>query len=269
MKVMTKTLPSRGYGKPVEFIDIEPLTYRELRNYTSKSYQKGTVDSLIWDIECLIQDIEGWQTLSSFDITAIIFTRKYMSASFGDKVKLDLGGQTYELSMSEINFKDLSKELIRVNKIILNGHVFLFSLPTIEHYYKILKAISQGAIVIDGEVDLDIVYLASCLINITKNENTSIFKRKSYASIKKSHYSNTDEAIENFITAYNDINSCIQSDVAFVNRLLHLLTDKTHDVTVFIEGGASVVNLDRLITDIFRFIEVNEGVNSNKVIYIE
>jgi len=230
MKVLSSTLPSKGLLSPISEIDIKPLTYSQIKNYQSRHYE-NKVEQLCWDIECLMSNIEGYQSLSIYDLKSIIFTIKYTSASFNESINVKVKGKPVTIKLKDINFKEISPELLSIAGIVLNGEMLSFSVPTVGQVYELLKVTST-----DSRYDYNDIVLICALGGSKDNFNH----------------------ISNLI-----LNATAPQDILMIDYLDDLLNNVTDDITV--EGGA-VVNISDIITDIFQLIKLNRKLDRTKII---
>lgn len=244
MIINTKSLPSRGELTPDIFeIEINPLTYRQLIKYTKYKYD-NEVESLVNDIEYLITDIPNWQMLSAYDLSSILFTRKYISASTDTSIIVSSkdGSANYRLNISDISFKSLDPSLMSLKEVILNGEKYEFHIPTIYEYYDVLKIFKELYILKDDWISTsEIMILASLGCN----------------------RSNSDKL-------YNSLANATGNDIVTIKYLDVMLNDSVNDVTLKntnSNGGETVVNISKFITDIFRLIFLNRDLDSKLLIF--
>ena len=242
MKLLLSSLPSQGFCESKQdFIELKPMTYKQLIKYTSARFNTQT-EQLIWDIENMIQDISGWELLSSFDLTALLFTRRLITATFDPELKITYGDKVYKVQVSDIHFKDMSSDLKRIDTVIINDKVYKFHIPTIYDYYKVLSY-TKGMEEYANDYSSDIILLSSCLI-------------------PEEMYRPEDEKYKpDVILAFKKVSKVIEhathEDVLVIETILHLLKDRLHDVTVLGDGGETAVSLNSLTADIFRLIWLN------------
>lgn len=242
MKFLTSSLPTKGVtiaNGLITEIDIEPLTYKQLVTYTNRHYEND-IDQMIAEIECFIQDIAGWHYISAYDLSSILFTRKFISATFENELAIPINGKKYTLNINELTFKDLNTELLDIKKITLGEKEFDFKIPTIEEYYKALLIVSSRLTSNDFWLNVyDTMILAALGIKDI----------------------NADEYISIYSSASGD-------DVTTIKYIDRLLNNTVNDITVKGEGGDdSVINVQKLITDIFQLIISNRPLNKNKIKY--
>ena len=251
MKLLLTSLPSQGFcDSKQDFIEINPLTYKQLRKYTSAKFETEN-EKLIWDIECLIQDIQGWEMLSAFDLTSLLFTRRLISATFEPELKLTYSGQLYKIQVSDIHFKDMSDDLKRIEAIMINGQKYIFKIPNIYDYYKVLSY-TKGMEEYANDYSSDIILLSACLTPETMcRPEDKDYKPDPIMAFKK-----VSKVIEN----------ATHEDILVIETILTLLNDRLHDVTVLGEGGETAVSLNGLTADIFRLIWLNSGPISERII---
>jgi len=253
MKLLVNTLPSQGYCKSKrDFIEINPLTYRQLKKYTSAKYTTE-IEKLVWDIECLIQDIIGWEDLSMYDLTSLLFTRRLLSATFEPELKLTFGDNVYTINIQDISFKDMPVELKTLDTVEINGKKFKFRLPSLYEYYKVLKYAS-GDVENLNDFSLEIVTFASTLVPISSSEDQS--------------WENMD-SLDAYKQAIKSVDTSVQQDIVVIETIQTLLQDKLNDVTVKGEGGETAVSLNGLTADIFRLIWLNAGNISDRISFKE
>lgn len=254
MKLAITSLPSQGFCEAKQdFIELNPLTYRQLLKYTSAQYSTKN-EQLIWDIENMIQDIPGWELLSSFDITALLFTRRMITATFEPELKLTYGKTLYNIKVSDIHFKDMSDDLKRIETVIINEKRYKFHIPTIYDYYKVLSY-TKGMEEYANDYSTDLILLSSCLIpeEMYKPEDPN-YKPDVIPAFKK-----VSEVVEN----------ATHEDILVIESILTLLKDRLNDVTVHGEGGETAISLNGLTADIFRLIWLNSDPISERIEFRE
>lgn len=249
MQLPLTSLPSEGFGVETDqsYIDIKPLTWKEVRKYNQFKYD-GALDSLIWDIETLVQGIEGWEKLSSYDLSAIIFTRKYISATFNGSLKVAMKNKVYEIPMADITFKEMLGDLKNIEEIIINNERLKFRIPNILNYYMDLKSVVGDPVYSDDSY-MQTLYLASCLIPADMVENEAIDYQAA------------------FLKVLPIIDSATQEDIVVLETLSDQLNDLYNDVTVKSEGGETVVKIKNLTADIFRLIKLNSPTAAEHIKY--
>ncbi len=187
------------------------------------------------------------ESLSSFDLSTLIFTRKYISATFEPKFKVaDSLGEIYEIDIGEIQFKTLSKELKNIESIDLDELSYCFEIPPAGKWYKYLKMVQTGKL--PEDTDLDLLYLASCLE--FKNASSEMALPELHIKLILDRLLGTS-----------------QSNAAVIFELVEQLTRKTEDIVIKTKGGESVIRLDPFFTDLFRLALLNRGASSVKVNY--
>lgn len=240
MNFLLSSLPTKGATlKNASFnsIDINPLGFRQLVNFTNRSYETD-IDKTIAEIECFIKDIPNWEFLSAYDLSSIVFTREYISATFSDDLIVEANGETYNVSMADITFKDLNEELLKIKSIELQDRVFPFKIPTINDYYMTLLNISNKLTASDFWLNkYDCMILAAIGLNPV----------------------NMDEYLDIYANASGD-------DIITIKYIDRLLNNTVNDITVKGEGGDDrVISITKLIPDIFRFIQNNRLLNPSKI----
>ena len=130
MKLITSRLPSKGFACTVDFVDILPLNYGQVIEY-SKASTDGELLSLIWDIHDLIKTIPDWEKLSSFDLFPILCYRKMITFDLKGKVNF-LDGTS--ISLSDIEFSELTKELLEIETIELGGEKYSPSVKSMKDF---------------------------------------------------------------------------------------------------------------------------------------
>jgi len=229
MIISSSNLPSKGKLSPIELVDLKPLTYKQIVKYNSRK-NTNEISKTIWDIECILSDIPCYESLSAYDLKSLIFTRKYISATFNDKVKVTINGSLYHFDVSDLSFKEISDELLNISAINISGTVLPFNVPTIGRLYKTLKLLEGN----DG-LDLRFIMIATSLGADT-------------------NYSQVMDALSN----------ATQGDIVTIDYLDKLINDPLNDVVI--KGGEAVVNVSDTITDIFRFIRINNELDRDKII---
>lgn len=230
MIIGVNTLPSKGFNCPIKSINMEPITYSELIEYTSAS-PKTEIDKLIWDIEKLLQPIPEWESLSAYDVRPLLFTKKLISVKTEGMIKISYNGGVTTVNVNDIAFKNLDEELTSIAGVTLNSKFYRFSIPTANRLYETLKDMQMNSI-----YNAKSAYLVSAL--------------------KEDHSTQT---------IINMLDQLKGADIAMVNYLSTLLYDMCQPVKI--EGGAVINNLDDVITDIFRFITINSPVDKTKITF--
>lgn len=134
MRLLTSRLPSGGVGCTSEFVDVNPLTYKELSLYCSQK-SSNELEDFIWDVESLVMTIPGWQSLSSFDTPVLIAYRKLFSINLTGNYKLgDL-----EFSLKDIDFTPLDRVPLSIESVTLGGVRYQPSIKPMEEFYRTLK----------------------------------------------------------------------------------------------------------------------------------
>lgn len=240
MKFLLTSLPTKGVtikNPSVTYIDINPLKYKQLKDFTNRTYVTD-IDKTIAEIECFIQDIDNWRDLSAYDLSSIIFTREYISATYKEEIIVTSGGVDYKVPIADITFKDLNEELLKIKSIELQDRVFPFKIPTILEYY-------QTLITVSSELKSDDFWLNKydCMILAAIGLNPSNF----------------DEYLKIYAEAAGD-------DIVTIKYIDRLLNNQVNDVTVKGQGGDDrVISIQKLISDIFRLIQNNRLLNTSKV----
>jgi len=238
MIVLTSSLPSKGKLSDVKEIDLKPLTLKQIRQHSMHKYESD-IDKLANDIEYLIRDIIGWKSLSAYDLSCILFTREYISATAKDTITITIGNEPYTLRIADITFKDVPDDLLKINTVQLGGNNYIIKVPTIYEYYRNLKSVQS--------------FLKSGNIWLTKNDimiMTALGMNET-----------------NFKQFYEMYSNLSENDLSMINYLDLLLNDSTNDVTVKGNGGETVVKINNFITDIFRFIIFNRPILFDKINY--
>lgn len=248
MKCLVSSLPSKGLtlqDKSITEIDLKPLTYRQLVQYTNRTYE-NTVDQDIAEIELFIMpDIPVWNKLSAYDLSSILFTRKYISATYNDDLILtDKFGAYYKVPISDITFKDINEELLHIKSIEINDKVYPFKVPTIEDYYNTLVAVS----------------------NVLTSQD---FWLNRYDCMILASIGTTTINARDYINAYANASG---DDIITIKYLDKLLNNTVNDVTVKGKksngedgGDDRVISINKLIPDIFRLIQQNRLLNTSKI----
>ena len=245
------------------------MTYGQCKHYTSAKYTTD-IEQLVWDIECMIQDIDGWEDLSMFDLTSLLFTRRLLTATFDTKLKLTYGTNVYEISVQDISFKDISKELKTLDTVTINGQTFKFRIPTLYDYYKVLKyAVTDEKNLENWK--LEVITFAACLVPtslLTLQEPSGVDKRKALerTNIDTNAIDNVD-ALDAYKIAITYVETSVHGDIAVIETIQMLLQDKLNDVTVHGEGGDTAISLNGLTADIFRLVWINAGDISNRIVF--
>lgn len=244
------TLPSGGYCKSkLKEITLKPLVLEEVNKYCSMKYP-STIEKMVWDIENLIMSIPGWEDLSAYDVTGLLFMRKYISATFKPDLKVTVKDKVYEIPISSINFKQLTDDIKNLDEVHVNGHEFKFEVPTIHDYYLVLKTLSAMDKYRE-ERDFELINMCTCLIP------------------KEMYGSETYNPINAFNQVYPVVMTSIQSDIAVLMAVSDLFNDRYNDITIHTEGGETAVRINNLTADMFRLIRLNSGDVTDKIIYKE
>ena len=267
MKLLVESLPSQGHCKSKQdFITINPLTYGQCEHYASAHYMTS-IENLIWDIECMIQDIQGWEDLSMYDLTALIFTRRLLTATFGPTLKLTRGSTVYEINVQDISFKDMSKELRTLDTISINGQTFKFRIPTLYEYYKILKYVASDEKNLEDWM-LDVITFASCLVpmSMLTMQEPKGKKSDTTPNAPPDVLANVD-VLEAYKQAIMYVETSVHEDITVIKTIQVMLKDQFNDVTIHGEGGDTAISLYGLTADIFRLIWINAGDVSHKITF--
>ena len=240
MKFLVSSLPTKGITIPnglIRELDINPLTYKQLVKFTNKDYIND-IDKTIAEIENFITDIHHWELLSAYDLSSILFTRKYISATLNNELLLRYNGKDYSIPLDSITFKDFNEELLNIKTVDINGKTFLFKVPTIKEYLEALRAVSSVST--DEELWLnkyDVMILTALGLN----------------------QSNVRDMLYDYSNASGD-------DVVTIKHIDNLLNNTVNDVTIKdANGGDKVVDVNRYATDIFQLIYLNRPLNTSKI----
>ena len=120
------TLPSGGYCKSkLKEITLKPLVLEEVNKYCSMKYP-STIEKMVWDIENLIMSIPGWEDLSAYDVTGLLFMRKYISATFKPDLKVTVKIKKGSIELLKISAgKHYSK---KIQKVIIAEEEFMLKM---------------------------------------------------------------------------------------------------------------------------------------------
>lgn len=238
MKFLVTSLPSGGKtlkDKNIQEIEINPLPYKKIIKY-QQSKSQNPITRYIFDIENLIQDIPNWRDLCSYDLSSIIFTRKYLTASSGGSFRVELSGKIYEINTNDITFKDLNDEYLNMKSVELNGKTYLVHIPTIGEFYDNLKKFEPRYKDESWITPYDIMILTALGAEpIT---------------------------IMDYVFMYGNLSD---EDIVTVEYLDTVINNVTNDITIKSSGGDAVISVDKLITDLFRFISLNRRLNDAKI----
>lgn len=240
MKFLLSSLPSKGLtikNNVIDGVEISPLTYKQLVNFTNNIYEND-IDRTIAEINCFIKDIPNWEILSAYDLSCLVFTREYISATYEDELILTIGDSKFNVSMADITFKEINDELLQIKSIELRDQVFPFKIPTISDYYSTLISVSS-------KLDSKDFWLNKydCMILAAMGLNEI----------------NAYELIDTYANAVGD-------DIITIKYIDRLLNNTTNDITVKGQGGDNrVVSITKHLPDIFQLIQDNRVFNSSKI----
>jgi hypothetical protein len=230
MIIPTSALPSKGYGTLLSSIEIKPLTYREMIEYSSNAPRDPYLRK-IWDIEKLIKRISGWEQLNCFDVDSLIFSTKYISVSSIDKFSLYLdNGKSYELPLSSVKFDNLDLDTTNI------------------------KFIKLGSIQLPFNICNVVTYL-NTITELSNNYNIKIASLSAILGYNK--FTNTEVPLLISNATYDEI------------LLLDSLYSKIFETVKPIEVEGAVVDINNSITDIFRFLKANKSLDKNKIVLDE
>lgn len=229
MIIPTSALPSKGYGTLVKSIEIKPLTYKEMIEY-SDGMPKDRYLRKIWDIEKLIKRIPEWRHLNCYDIDSLIFTTKYISAATTDKFTITFDdGSVHDILLSNIKFENLNPDSLLIKFIKLNEVKFPFNICTVSNYLDIITELSINS-------NIKIASLAA-ILGYNKG-NTQVL---------------------------DYINGATYDEILLLDNLYY----KIFEIVKPIEVDGAVVDVNNSITDIFRFLKINKFMDKTKVILDE
>jgi hypothetical protein len=237
MKLNTETLPSEGYGCPYKELDVEPMNYSELIAY-KKLYVGSEKDKLLADIDTIVNGIKGAMALNIYDLKAIIFTRKFITGTYNPIFKVEHGNLIYIVDASKIEFKKLDENITNISKIKLGDEFYNFNLPTISYFRNVLFDINTT----HSNLDMKLVYILSML----------------------GYLENKDQVFKAVTTAK-------QQDILLLENIYKKIAHpiKSYGLMSSLdsqEGGGPVIDdLNETITDLFRFIEINNVVSPERI----
>jgi hypothetical protein len=228
MIIPASALPSKGYGTLINSIEIKPLTFKEMIEY-SEGIPKDQNLKRIWEIEKLVKRIPQWRNLNCYDIDSIIFSTKYISAVFKDKFNIIVdGGKEVEIELNKISFNDLDKNLLEIKFIKLGDKKFPFNIPTISSY----------------------------LDTITTLTVNNSYKVAALASVL-GYTKHSPEVLDY-------INNATYDEIILLDNLFI----KSFNTIKPLEVGDMVIDVSNSITDIFRFLRANQNINKDKIIIV-
>lgn len=134
MNLLCNKLPSNGHGCTLDIVQLKPLTYKELTDY-SKFKSEGELNEFIHDFETFILTIPEWESLSSFDTFALICTRKLLTINLDASFKI--GDERFTLQ--DVNFTDIDKKALSIIEVTLGGKVYKPSIKNMKNFYKTVK----------------------------------------------------------------------------------------------------------------------------------
>jgi len=154
MILRTKDLPSRGIGVPISNIELNPLTYNEVLRLSSRNQNMSSIQLLKWDFDNIVTSIKNWEALSSYDVLSIINMRKLLSIT--NKQKFKVNGIEY--SLSDINYKLVTDDTLKIEKIRLGNYEFEVGIKSMKYFYEVLTSILD-----ESDLPVKFVYIASFL----------------------------------------------------------------------------------------------------------
>ena len=142
MKIVVDLLPSKGFASTIDMVDIQPLNYSQLMEYSKLVREGDELNDLIWDIEKLVQTIPNWDKLSSFDLYPIIAYKKMLSLDLKGEVSLSDGRK---FSLSEVDFTDINTKILKISKIKIGNKEYSPSIKSMSDLYKCyVRCSNQG-----------------------------------------------------------------------------------------------------------------------------
>jgi hypothetical protein len=149
MIVNPRELPSRGLDSNSESLNIKPLNFQEMIEYT-RNYDasRSELDKYICDVELVKKRIHNWKSINLMDLDYVIFLIKKESVSqeaeFSVRKTCNECGEenTLYLDPGRLVMPTTTKYELR-GTVQLKGREVKFQLPSLEVFDKVLTKIAR------------------------------------------------------------------------------------------------------------------------------
>ena len=254
MILNTNTLPSKGLTTAIREINLLPMNYQEILDYNAFRPEEE-LDKEIHEIEGILGNVPNYGMLSAYDLKMLIFTRKWISATFDPNIIVPINGYKYTINVGDITFKDIDKtDLMQITSVTLNSGTYPFVIPSIDQYLKTLRFLVGRNI----KTDRNTAMLISSLDTMNDTD------RIAWAI----HHAESDEIValrrlcKTLCDPVNDVTVRRLDPMPTGNMII---TDKVKGKDGNIKE-VSVVDINASITDMFRFLESNSKSSTEKII---
>jgi DNA-directed RNA polymerase subunit RPC12/RpoP len=253
MNIDVSLLPSGGYGYGFPSINVNPMVFQDIVDYTTNLPEDDPLGRYFFDVEMLKQDDPKVVDLYVMDIDFLIFYKKLITVSedlsYQVEIKCPYCGKPIKKTISferDIHFKQIDPKIMEGAKINLGGHTYETIVPTWNDFIKVFQ-----------------LYLRIRKVHDLKMIKTiSLIKDWDYAKNQIEH----------------DILEATHSDISLLMALRELYFDRVDPITVYcpecnkdLEPGEErrsvAVSVDSLIVDFFRDLYINCPIDGSKILF--
>jgi hypothetical protein len=246
MLVQVSDFPSGGYNYSIGYIDIHPMTYKDIIEYNS--YLSNTfIQKLYRDIKCLDKDL-GEDTVNSllyYDFDFIMFTKKAISLIDPAKISLscscaNCGSQfNFTISSDDLKYSEFNDDLKKIRGIKLgsNEKEYSIQMPTM----RVIRSALDVFMKYKEDVNQEILLLCC--------------------------------SISEFETSPNEVKSMIENSIKddiinlkYISEVFSgLFKECNYTCPTCKKGGVTRIN--NLMTDMFRLLSNNIEITKSKIIF--
>jgi len=243
--ISVNNLPSKGKGYKVPEIELRPLGYTKLLEY-SETDCKTPGEKLLRDIKYLVTDIKGWESFHMYDLKQIIFMRKIISITTNPEIKLEelVCPKCHEkfsqsLPVGMVHFTPIPEITDKIKAVKLNGKEYPLNLnSTVKDFYDCLTLYASRGYL----RDMKIIYLSTILNMIANpNEIEEVLNTATYEDVRS-------------LEVLYQYSSGMMSPVEIIHNGC---------------GGDVMVQFDNLIVNLFRTVLLNNQIDESSFVLFE
>jgi hypothetical protein len=240
MILYTRDFPSKGYGCNVESIEIRPLTYKELVDYTNND-ELTKLRKFKKDLDYLVLMSPQAEDLYLIDLEYVLFMMKMVTISkehtFRFRYTCDCchKSKTATIGSQSIVFRDIDERYLTLDHIELGGKNLPFRLTTLAEFKAFIAKLPRQI----ETTPLDTIKLASMLWDRTAMSPAEVIGL---------------------------INNAVGDEIKLVSYLKSALLQPIKPITLRCEkGGETVVALSDVTTDLFPLTLLNRRLDITKI----